>query len=130
MGNGFIYKCPNCRHETLLRMGIGFICPNPPEIEADVKAGLYGEKAKAFLNSYPKLLLHASLEIYRCRCGNIQNEYHIVMKSDTGKRFFNRQRCDKCGSVMKLLTEPPEKVHCSECGSVMDLDVIEEILWD
>lgn len=28
------------------RMGIGFIFHNPSESEADVKAGLYGEKAK------------------------------------------------------------------------------------
>lgn len=130
MGNGFIYKCPKCKHETTLRMGIGFVCPNPPEVEADVKAGLYGEKAKTFINEHPDYILDASLEIYQCKCGNIQNEYHIVLKADNVKSFSNRQHCNKCGSVMKMLTEPPEKVLCSECGSEIALDVIQKILWD
>lgn len=130
MGRGYIYKCPKCEHEHHLLIGIGFVCPNPPEIEADVIAGLYGEKAKAFFNEHPNSILDASLEIYQCKCGNIQNEYHIVLKADNVKSFSNRQHCNKCGSVMKMLTEPPEKVLCSECGSEIALGVIQKILWD
>lgn len=130
MGNTFIYKCPKCKHETTLSKGIGFLCPNPPEIEDDVQAGLYGKLAKAFVNEHPEHILDASLEIYQCRCGNVQNEYHVVLRADNAKSYFNRQRCNKCGAVMKMLDEPPEKIGCSECGRAMDLDAITEILWD
>ena len=31
---------------------------------------------------------------------------------------------------MKMLSEPPKKIHCPECGSEIALDVIQKILWD
>lgn len=130
MANSFIYQCPSCKHQTTLRMGIGFVCPNPPEIETDIMNGLYGEAARNFLTEHPDHILNASLEIYQCRCGNIQNEYHIALKSDKVKTLYNRQYCNQCSSRMKLLTQPPERIACSECGSAMALDVAEEILWD
>ena len=130
MGNGYIYKCPKCKHEATLKMGVGFVCPNPPEIESDIKDGLYGETAKAFVKEHPDYFVNASLEIYQCKCRNIQNEYHVVLKADGVRSFVNKQHCKQCGSIMKMLSEPPKKIHCPECGSEIALDVIQKILWD
>lgn len=130
MGDALAYKCPKCNHEAFLKMGIGFVCPNPAEIEDDIKNGLYGDKAKAFLVEHPDYFMNASLEIYQCKCGNIQNEYHIVLKVDNAKSFSNRQHCIRCGSVMKKLNEPPEEIPCPECGASMAGDIVGKILWD
>lgn len=130
MGRGYTYKCPKCEQEQQLLVGVGFVCPNPPEIEADIKEGLYGKTAKAFLNEHPDYFMDASLEIYQCKCGNIQNEYHVVLKADGVRSFANKQHCKKCGSVMKMLSEPPEMIACPECGSEMALDLIQMIFWD
>ena len=130
MGKGYIYNCSKCKHEFHLNMGVGFVCPNPPEIEADIKAGLYGEKAKDFLIEHPDYFMDASLEIYQCKCGNIQNEYHVVLKSEGAKSFVNRQHCKKCGSVMKMLSDPPKKAPCPECGSASEWEVQTMIYWD
>lgn len=130
MGKGYIYKCPKCKKETTLRMGVGFVCPNPPEIEADIKVGLYGKKAQDFLIEHPDYIMDASLEVYQCKCGNIQNEYHVVLKAEGVKSFANRQHCKKCGSVMKKLSDPLEIIDCPECGSAIDLTLIEMLYWD
>ena len=130
MGKQYIYKCPKCEHEQQLLAGVGFVCPNPPEIESDIKNGLYGETAKAFLNEHPNYFMDASLEIYQCKCGNIQNEYHVVLKANNEKSFSNRQHCKKCGSVMKMLSEPPKQIICPECHSSSELKLESMILWD
>lgn len=130
MGKGFIYKCPKCKHEETLHVGIGFTCPNPPEIELDIQEGKYGSKAKAFLEVYPGYMIDAALEVYQCKCGNVQNKYHIVLKAPEAKTISVRQHCNKCGSIIKMLDEPPEEIACSKCGFALKLDAEEEILWD
>ncbi len=130
MGKGFIYNCPKCKHEETLHVGIGFTCPNPPEIETDIQKGLYGEKAKAFLGEHPEHWIDATLEVYQCRCGNIENKYHVLLKAPDVKTLVVKQQCIKCGSVMKMLEEPPEELSCPSCGSSLKLDIEEQILWD
>lgn len=130
MENGFTYMCPKCKQEISLGMGIGFVCPNPPELEAVVRLGSFGDKAKTFMSEHPDAVLDVSLEIYRCKCGNIQNEHHIVLRAENVKSVSNRLRCNKCGSVMKMLTEAPAKLSCPKCGLDMPLAFKEEILWD
>lgn len=130
MENRFVYKCEKCRHEITLMMGVGSVRPSPPKIEAVLGGVSYGDNAEAFLRKHPYAILDATLEIYQCRCGNIQNEYHIILRADNVKSFSNRLRCNKCGSVMRMLTVPPAKVPCPKCGSDIPLAFAEEILWD
>ncbi len=131
MGKGFSYKCKNCGQENRISLGVGFIYPNPGEVTEEIKSGKHGEKLKTFLETHSSdCTIDANLELYRCKCGNVQNECHIVLRSPEEKGISNRQHCKKCGRVMKLLNELPEKIPCSKCGSVCDLDLSYQFLWD
>lgn len=130
MGKALIYKCQKCKHEETLFVGVGFLCPNPIIIEADIQKGLYGDKARAFLEAYPGYMIEAALEAYQCKCGNIESKYHVVLKAPDVKTLSVRQHCTKCGSAMKMLNEMPEEMACPQCGSSLKLDMIDGILWD
>jgi DNA-directed RNA polymerase subunit RPC12/RpoP len=130
MGHGFIYNCPKCEHKAELLVGVGFCEPNPTEIILDIQKGLYGDKAKDFLKAYPSYSIDAYLEIYQCKCGNIENKYHVVLKAPNVRTLSIRHHCNKCGSVMKKLDEQPKVFPCPECGFSLELEMVDEILWD
>ena len=135
MGHGYIYKCKKCKHEEILHVGVGWICPNPVEVCADIENGNYGKGAKDFYNKYNDsgLQVEPYTAIYACKCGHVAERLHVYMKvwtePDT-KAFVPRQKCDKCGRIMKMQETPPDEIDCPECGGVMSFRVEETILWD
>ena len=117
-------------------MGIGWVCPNPTEVCLDIENGLYGKRAQEYYTKYKDIVwARPSQEIYACRCGNIEEKLHIMMFDDCEPPLRNRvltprQKCSKCGSIMRMLKEPPAKIPCPYCGGDMELDEFLEILWD
>jgi len=135
MGHGYIYKCSKCGNEEQLKVGVGWMYPNPSEVMVDIENGLYGNGAQEFYNRFRESTFVTPYSaIYACQCGAVEERLHIVMSDASEpparRAFTPRHKCSKCGKIMKLQNEPPLKMPCPKCNEEMKLELEEEILWD
>lgn len=133
MGNGYIYRCPKCRHETEYLIGVGFRGPTErEEAQARVFAGDFGPEAKAALATTPALAMAVDVEwaLYQCpACLKLDSRIRVT-SSTHALKIRNHQFCDNCGTEMRRFRRGM-KMICPSCRELMEeAEPICNILWD
>ena len=133
MGNGYIYRCPQCNHEEKYLIGVGFKDPAEREkARASVLAGDFGLEAKAALEATPALAMAVNVEwaLYQCpTCFELDSRIRVTSSTHTLK-IRNHQFCDGCGKEMRRFRRGM-KMICPSCREPMaETDLISNILWD
>lgn len=129
MCQGYIYRCPACRHKEELIWGIGFTNPEVALQEREnILAGEHGPKAQTALETRPEAFVKVERAPYQCgACGKLESRTRITVKPPVGVPIL--QYCD-CGSTMHLIRRNG-KVICPACGEPMKkIDIVAVVMWD
>jgi len=133
MGQGYVYRCPQCGYEEKYLIGVGFTAPTErEEAQAKILAGDFGPEAKAALEATPALSVAIDVKwaLYQCpACLTLDSRIRVT-SSTHALKIRNHQFCDSCGAEMHRFRRGM-KMICPSCQEPMaETDLISNILWD
>lgn len=150
MGFSYHYIC-SCGYQKYLVVGVGFgYLSHQAELNAEIRAGKYGQELVQLAEKYPLGIFDASCASYRCdSCGYLESEYcldvyenlHPEAHADeirSRSAWFSPEdgwhmvhernhRCCLCGNTMRRL-RGGETLPCPDCGK--ELQFGPGICWD
>ncbi len=151
MGQGYLVKCKNCKHEEVVNLGVGMFFPSEyRQLVNRIKDGEYGTELAEYFYANPGAVVDAQLELYYCpECHNYEVDYNLSLyrhkeNKELGKGYWLKWEdddkeyvfvkaykhvCSRCGKKMHKIKESElNNLVCPECGK--PVEVSSGLMWD
>ncbi|MBE6016329.1 MAG: hypothetical protein E7233_01795 [Lachnospiraceae bacterium] len=136
MGTGYEYRCPNCKYETEILLGIGlFFHRTQKRVTEQAAKGKFGVTLKQIVKHGNSVTVSPAKYLYYCEdCHVCKNDYCLNvyeeldnLKSEEIYRFIHK--CPICHKEMKRTDQKPSfALKCPKCNTIMDYSG--DIMWD